>query len=127
MTGDRVFQSFLEAQGELGAELAANSDVLSLYPLGHASGAARRYVARYSCPGVVRNAAGEIATAADDFTVGITLSDDHLRHVDPLTVITWLTPFNVVHPNISPPYVCCGRLWPGIELVDLLLHVYDLI
>lgn len=127
MTADHVFRSFLKAQYERSGELAANSEVLTLYPLTDSPEPPTRYIASYNCTGIVRDATGAIVLAEAEFSVGIALSEDHLRRVDPLRVITWLDPPNIFHPNISPPYLCTGHVSPGIEVVDLLLQVYDIL
>ncbi len=124
---DSVWKAFLERQLEAGAALAAGSDVLELHPLAEPAGPPTRYLARFKCKGVLRDADGQVALADSLFTVGISLREDHLRHVDPLKVVTWLDPPNIIHPNVSPPFVCVGHVFPGVELVDLLFSVYEMI
>ena len=62
-----------------------------------------------------------------EFVVGIAFAHDHLRDVDPLRVVTWLGPWNIVHPNVLPPLACVGRVSAGIELVDLCYQIFDII
>jgi hypothetical protein len=123
---DAVFTSFLEQQLDSGLRLAAESDLLELVPMDGT--APQRYIARFRCRGLVRTADGEIVEA-EDFAVGITFPDDYLRCAKPASVITWLGPRNVFHPNISDraPVVCVGRLSPGTELVDLLFQLFEMI
>jgi hypothetical protein len=66
---------------------------------------------------------------SDRFEVGITFPPDYLRRIDPFEIVTWLGPRNVFHPNISDrgPFICVGRLAPGMPLVDLLYQVFEII
>ena len=106
--------------------LAAASDLLELVPVG--ASPAARYVARYSCRGLVRLASGVIAVA-EEFAVGIQFPDDYLRHVEPMRVVSWLAPRNAYHPNINADagVICVGRLAPGTPLVDILYQVFEMI
>jgi hypothetical protein len=106
--------------------LAAASDLLELEPIGGSPAA--RYVADFSCRGLVRLSTGAI-DVAERFAVGIEFPEDYLRHVEPMRVVTWLGPPNVFHPNISPvaPVICVGRLAPGTPLVDILFQVFDMV
>ena len=123
---DRVLAAFLGRQFEEGMALAAASDLLELVP---ADGVLRqRYLAAFRCTGLVRVPSGEIVEA-DRFLLGIWFSDHYLREADPFTVLTWLDPPHVFHPNISShaPFICVGRLAPGTPLVDLLYRCFEII
>jgi len=126
MTTDKVLAAFLRAQEAEGMALAAASDLLELEGLGDSPTA--RYIAHFSCRGLVRDAAGAVEVA-DHFLVGIEFPQDYLRRVEPMRVLTWLAPRNVLHPNISPvaPVICVGRLAPGTPLVDILYQVFEMI
>lgn len=76
---------------------------------------------------MVRGPDGRIEPVESEFLVGIAFACSHLRCVDPLRVVTWLGPMNVVHPNILPPFVCIGHVAPGIGLVDLCYQIFDII
>lgn len=122
-----IWRSFLEQQYAASVELAAHSDVMTIHPLANAIGPPTRYIARYRCTSILRGADGQIGPAESECAVGITLAEDHLRYVDPLRVVTWLGPSNIVQPNLRPPFACVGHVFPGIELVDLLYSVYEMI
>ncbi len=124
---DSVWRSFLERQYEAGAELAAHSDVMTVHPMLDPVGPPTRYMARYHCTMVLRGADGQIGPAESECDVGITFAEDHLRYVDPLRVVTWLGPSNIVQPNVRPPFACVGHVFPGIELVDLLYSIFEII
>jgi len=123
---DVVFTSFLERQLDSGLRLAAESDLLELVPMGDPP--PQHYIAQFRCRGLVRTTEGEVVEA-DNFGVAITFPEDYLRRADPSSVVTWLGPRNVFHPNISDraPVVCVGRLSPGTELVDLLFQLFEMI
>jgi hypothetical protein len=76
----------------------------------------------------VRTASGDV-TEANRFAVGIAFPHDYLRRADPFQVLTWLGPRNVFHPNISDraPFICVGRIAPGMPLVDLIYQLHEII
>jgi hypothetical protein len=120
---DRIFEAFLHRQHADGMALAEASDLLELSPLGAAP--ARRYLAHFNCRTLIRSDRGEVG-AAGQFAVGIWFPDDYLRRCNPAEVVTWLAPANAFHPNIRPPFICLGRMTPGVSLVDLLYQVHEI-
>jgi len=126
VTRDRVLEAFLLRQREEGLALAAQSDLLDLFPLG--AGPAARYLTRFSCTGLVRSDRGEIDEAAQ-FEIGVWFPPDYLRRAEPWQVLTWLAPRNVFHPNINGPRaaICVGRIQRGMPLVDLLYQCFEVI
>ena len=68
-------------------------------------------------------------TTANEFHVGIHFPSDYLRRADPRTVLTWLSPREVFHPNIRPEVglICSGHIQPGSGLVDLLYRLFEII
>ncbi|MFQ5669248.1 MAG: hypothetical protein ACE5HD_01865 [Acidobacteriota bacterium] len=123
---DPIFTSFLKSQYVEGLELARQSDLLDLVPVDGTP--VSRYLARFSCRGLVRSAAGEVRPA-DRFDVGIWFHDGYLLRADPCKVLTWLGPRDVFHPNISAdvPVICLGRITSGTTLVELLFRCFELI
>lgn len=119
---DRIFGSFLEHQFDEGRKLDEASDLLELMPIGRAP--VQRYIARFACRTLVSRG-GDVEEAAG-FTVGIAFSGDFLRHVNPYEVATWLAPADVFLPNVRAPFICLGRITPGMSLVDLLLQTYEI-
>jgi hypothetical protein len=122
---DRIFESFLVRQHEEVMALASESDLLDLLPWGKP---ADRYIARFTCRGLVRHAPHSIVEF-DRFEVGIRFGLDYLRLADPFRVLTWLGPREIWHPNIAAtsPVICVGRLAPGTGLVDILYQVFEII
>jgi hypothetical protein len=122
---EEIFHGFLQHQQEQGQKLADDSDLLQLFPVGNSP--AQRYIARYSCRGLIRTAEGEIQEA-DRFDVGIYFDREYLRQAGP-HVLTWLGPREVFHPNISDraPVACIGTIRPANQLVDLLYRVWQVI
>lgn len=123
---DRILDAFLRRQREEGLALAAESDLLTLTPLD--GDPPRRYVAEFHCTGLVRTPAGAVVEA-DRFAVGIWFSDQYLRAADTFTTLTWLAPRSCWHPNVSNrgPFVCIGRLVPGMPLVQILYQLFEII
>ncbi len=122
---EEIFHGFLQHQQEQGQKLADDSDLLELFPLGKSP--AQRYIARYSCRGLIRTTEGEVQEA-DRFEVGIYFDREYLRRAAP-HVLTWLGPREVFHPNISDraPVACIGAIRPANPLVDLLYRVWEVI
>jgi hypothetical protein len=118
---DPVLEGFLRQQFAQGHELAAQSDLFELVPLG-----LDRYIATFHCKGLVCSAAGEIVEASE-FQAGIWFPSDYCRHVDPLVVLTWLHPLNIWHPNIRAPWICIGKIPPATELCDLIYQCFEII
>jgi hypothetical protein len=123
---NKMLEGFLRRQHEEAMRLAGESDLLDVLPVGVEPYA--RFMAEFSCRGLVRNENGEI-TEANRFAVGIWFPPDYLRRADPFQVLAWLGPRWVWHPNISDmvPLICVGRLTPGTPLVDLLYQVFEII
>ena len=122
---DRVLAAFLARQEEEGLRFAAESDLLTLVPMG---APADRYLVEFRCRGLVECEPGTIVEATC-FRVGIWFPSTYLRVADPFRVLTWLGPHNVWHPNISAsvPLVCVGRLAAGTGLVDILYQLFEII
>ena len=122
---DPILWGFLAEQHEAGMALATSSDLLKLQPVGRPP--YQRYVARYSCRGLRRLSGGQVVET-EDFHVGIRFGDDHLRRlVEPMQVVTLLSPPDVFHPNIRFPFICLGNIRPGMGLVDLLYQVWEVL
>ena len=126
MSRDPIYEAFLARQYEEGMALARASDLLELEPLGDFPPC--RYIARFSCTGLVRSRPGQVSET-DRFEVGIWFPSDYLRRAEPWQVLTWLGPREVFHPNISNrlPLICVGKLKPGTWLVDLLYQCFEII
>lgn len=124
---DKVFEGFLRRQFEEGIALAAESDLFDLMPLDPPP-LVRRYIASFHCTGLVRAPSGEVMEA-NRFAVGIAFPDEYMRCAEPSQVLTWLSPREVFHPNISNrgPFICVGRMGPGTSLVDLLFQIHEVI
>lgn len=126
---DRIMEGFLSRQYEAGMQLAEESDLLDLIPLGPPP--PDRYLAHFTCTGLTRSRSGEILEA-NDFAVEICFPEDYLRSRDrnlPYRVLSWVMPRSIWHPNISDelPLICVGRLTPGADLVTIIYQIYEII
>ncbi len=121
---DPILHAFLNRQAEEGLALAQASDILSLEWLP----TRQHFIAHYACRGLVKQPDGSI-TEADSFHVGIFFGADYLRGVNPFETLTLFDPLNTYHPNIAfgAPYICVGRIAPGMSLTDLLYQVYEIL
>ena len=53
---------------------------------------------------------------------------DYLRVVrDPAWTVSLLSPRNLHHPNVAPPFMCIGRIAPGTSLCELIFQVYEVL
>jgi hypothetical protein len=121
---DLILDGFLRRQHEEGLALARASDLLELFP--GPGDPPDQYIARFRCKGLVRSPDG-VVSEADRFEVGIWFPSDYLVCPNPSVVLTWFGPRDVFHPNILPPFICVGRMAPGLPLVDLLYQCFDMI
>jgi hypothetical protein len=127
---DSVFARFLSGQHDEAMRLAAESDFLDVEPLG--SPPHQRYLAHYSCTGLVRPPGG-IVSEASEFVVGISLADDYLDVFRPLDVAVWLYPRDMFHPavRVDGPFdrmvTCLGALPRGAPLVDVLFQLHEIV
>jgi hypothetical protein len=121
---DRVFRAFLERQAEEGLALAQSSDILDLdcLPTG------QHFIAHYACRGLVKGGDGEVREA-ETFHVGVFFGSDYLRTAKPFETLTLFEPLNTYHPNVAfgAPFICVGRITPGMPLVDLLYQAYEIL
>lgn len=123
-TPDPIFRAFLGRQAEEGRALAQASDILDLdcLPTG------QHFIAHFACRGLVKGADGAVREA-DEFHVGVFFGADYLRSVNPTETLTLFDPLNTFHPNVAfgAPFICVGRITPGMPLVDLLYQVFEIL
>jgi hypothetical protein len=121
---DPILRAFLERQGEDGRALARASDILDLdcLPTG------QHFIAHYACRGLVKGP-DNVVREAHAFHVGVFFGADYLRAVNPYEILTLFGPLNTYHPNVAfgAPFICVGRIAPGMPLVDLLYQVYEIL
>jgi hypothetical protein len=121
---DPVMRGFLERQAEEGRALAERSDILQLecLPTG------QHFVAHFACRGLVKEPGSE-PRIVDAFHVGIYFGSDYLRDSAPFETLMLFAPDNTFHPNVAygAPFICVGRIAPGMPLVDLLYQVYEIL
>jgi len=121
---DPILRAFLERQAADGRALAQASDILSLdcLPTG------QHFIAHYSCRGLVKDRDGGVREG-DSFHVGIFFGADYLRSVNPFEALTLFGPLNTFHPNVAfgAPFICAGRISPGMPLTDLLYQIYEIL
>jgi hypothetical protein len=123
---DRIRAAFLERQLLESEGLNAASDIVQITPV--AGAPPDRYIIELRCRGLVRAADGGIQTA-DRFAVSMHFSDDYLRSVpNPFQVLSVLHPAGAFQPNIAEhaPFVCPGRLPPGMGIVELTYQLWSL-
>jgi hypothetical protein len=122
---DTILESFLRGQQAAWEDFSPQTDAVRLTTLGP-DAPPRKFVAQFSCRGLVRLPFGEISET-NKFAVGIYFGDDHLRRIDPLRLVWLLEPQNVWHPNVSAPGLCVGHLRPGVGLIEILQQVYSIL
>jgi len=121
---DVIRESFLLAQERDALQLASDSDIVSLEPLGQRPFS--RYVLEFNARSVVTGAAGPLE-ASRVFAVGVWFPSDYLHRVVAPLVLTWLAPNEIHHPNVRSPQICLGTLRPGTPLVEICFRLYAVI
>ncbi|MBN2491657.1 MAG: hypothetical protein JXQ29_12480 [Planctomycetes bacterium] len=124
---DAIFLDFLKAQLVAGLALAAESDLLMLLPLRGSGPFPDRYLARFTCRGLVCDPETRAVAEHDRFEVGIHFPPDYLRAVRPYQIVTLLAPPHAWHPNLRFPGMCLGRMHPGTGIVELVYQAYEVI
>jgi hypothetical protein len=124
-TRDRIREAFLSRQLEEGRSLAAQSDLVQIEPVTVDEGPPCRFIVTYRCKGLVR-VNGDVRIH-DRFDVGIWFPGDYLRRVEPAEVVRLLGPMEVWHANVRFPFICPGRLQPGLGLVDLVYQIFEIL
>lgn len=123
MTSDPIFRAFLLRQAQEGRALALASDILELecLPTG------QHFVAHFNCRGLIEEN-GQVRES-NGFHVGVFFGSDYLRAVNPIEVLTLFGPQNTFHPNIAfgAPFICVGRIAPGMPLTDLIYQVFAIL
>ena len=130
---DKVLEGFLNEQYEKGTDLAGQSDLFDLVPLGGPP--AQRYLAHFAVTGMlIANGESEPEAAMRSetgCTVGIWMPDDYLRRCNPFEILTWLGPSDWYHPNIKPGpgpgLICIGPIAPGTSIVELIYRTFEVI
>ena len=117
---DPMIHNFMSRQYEVAADRVQRSDILDLFwatPL--------NAVARLLCTTLVREPDGRIHEHFG-FEFALNFSEEWLRFVEPLSVVTVLAPRALYHPNCRVPGACIGDIAPGTEIDDLLYRVFEL-
>ena len=112
---------FLIRQLREARELASDSDLVDIRPLGQ-----RTYAALFRCNGLVQERDGTVR-GADRFVIEIQLAEDHLRTKPGPLVMRIVYPPNCFAPNVAPPLMCAGDLPAGVGVVDLVFQAYEII
>lgn len=118
---DQIFRAWCVENADDALALAAASDVFELQQL-----ALNRFVANFSCRTLVCEPDGEPCETTG-VRVGFFFDPEHLRKVDPQTLITILQPTNIWHPNGIGPFLCIGAVLPGASLSQILYRTYDVL
>jgi hypothetical protein len=121
---DRIFNSWLESQLIDGMALARSSDRLILLP--EAETPPRNYIARFDCLTMIHD--GDESKLWRGCDVLLRFPLDYLRVVgDPGWIVSLLSPGNLYHPNVRPPFMCIGRIPPGTSLCELIVQVHEVV
>jgi len=121
---DRIFESFLERQHAEAMALAGSSDRIAVLPE-HVT-PPRNYVVHFDCRTMV-HASGEVQPSTG-CNVLFRFPPDYLRVVrDPGSIVALLSPDNLYHPNVAPPFMCIGKIAPGTSLCELIYQVYEVL
>jgi hypothetical protein len=121
---DHIFDSWLEHQHAEAMALAQSSDRIAVLPEPEVP--PRNYVVRFDCQTMVR-IGGEVKPR-NGCVVQFRFPLDYLRVAsDPAWIVSLLSPRNLYHPNVAPPFLCLGHIAPGTSLRELIFQVYEVL
>jgi hypothetical protein len=120
---DKIYEAFIESQNIAAAALNQASDIVEITPKQLKRG--HLYAVRMLCRGLV-NEGGKIKDH-DQFELLVHFPEHYLRRCSPVELICWVSPATVWHPNIKPPFLCLGRLTPGMKIVDIVHQAYEIV
>ena len=128
METQSVFERFLRNTKEEAAALVDKTNLLRISP--EPRDPPHRYLCELDVPYLRRLADGPVVPAEGPVLAGIQFPDEYLHSVDPhlyMHVVVMLTP-DIVHPNISPPFVCLGSAFrPGTSITALVTELYEIV
>jgi len=118
---DPIFESFLRHSRGTSQAIFDASDLVAgewMTP--------QHLILHLSCRGLVKTTDGRIEEH-DEFTIGLHLSSQYLSWVEPMGVVTVLSPHSLFHPNVRAPAACIGPIEAGEPIDSLIYRVYDLV
>jgi hypothetical protein len=118
---DKIYEHFLDRQAEVAAQIDASSDLVKIMPFDR-----RRFIIVFRCNGLVRDPGGAVSVA-NHFEAGINFGPDHLRRLEPATLVTWFGPDNIFHSNVRPPFVCVGNMTAGVGISEIVYQLFEII
>lgn len=104
---------------------AAQTDMVDVAPVDAAPH--QRYLAHFRCRSLVKQRSGRIEQFTEGVTAGITFRDDHLRFVEPLLLVSLVTPQNIWLPNVGRGMICVGHVRVGISLIDTIYQTFAIL
>ena len=121
---DPIFNRFLDESWRNAKALSDESDILELVPFGEPPYAV--VVAQFRAKCYVKTPRG--VSVHEGFSVGFRFPENYLSLALPWEVMQFISPPNIVHPNVRPIAICLGTgLRPGTELRELLFRTYELV
>jgi hypothetical protein len=124
---DTILNDWLLAEQDRLREFLGQTDLVRVTPY-DAGEPHRMYLADFFCNTLVRDDRGIIVPHVGVRT-GIAISDDHLRDMEPLLLVSLFGPRNLWHPNTDPTrgLICPGHMRTGVGLIDILNQVHSIL
>jgi ubiquitin-protein ligase len=120
---DTILHRFLIESWANAKRLADDSDIVELVPF---DSPPRAVVAEFRACCYIKGPQGVVPH--NGFCVGFRFPENYLSLALPWEVMHFISPLNVVHPNIRPGSICLGTgLQAGTELRELLFRTYELV
>jgi len=121
-----ILKNFLFAQLEESQRIQAlNSERVMFLPDDRSP--PQRYVVAFLGASLVNGAHGP-RVEKGEFHVGVHFPDDYMLRADAGTILTWLHPRAIFHPNILPQAgAVCLRITPGMPLLEIVHTLWDTI
>lgn len=119
-----ILDGYLSTQLPQVEGLAESSDILAVRTVPFGGGTIVE--ARFDVPYLRWSTDGAVTCADGPVEIAIRIGPDYLRAIDPLTVVQ-VGAIDFWHPNVLWPVVCVGEFRPGMPLVQLLRHVFEIV
>jgi hypothetical protein len=132
MLYDSILSEFLHRNYAEARALAAQSAVLTVCSPPGQPLPTHILCAFHGIPYLRKRSDSTVETVPDgEILVGVHFPPDYLRSTDRalyLKLISLLSPPSFFHPNVHAPVLCPGvQLTPGLPLVALLWHIFDIV
>ncbi|MEY2410118.1 MAG: hypothetical protein QOF48_2788 [Verrucomicrobiota bacterium] len=123
---DPILDDFLREQLAQATQLASESDLVTVTPMGGVPPS--QYVIEFRCRGLKKTSQNRIVADDGPWGFGVNFPANFLRGgFHPAEVLAYLGPVaQPWHPNLRPPFVCL-EVRPAMPLTEIIFTLFDLL